>query len=130
MTADQILCFIILLIAFAVLLSRRLRNDVVAILIILSLAITGVLTPDEALSGFSSEPAIVVVAIFVLSASLERTGVSEAMGRWIGQLAGKTYPRAIIVIMPLVIWFVESAQNAQLSVSVPNFSAQTRMPSA
>jgi di/tricarboxylate transporter len=111
-----------------------LRNDVVAILIILSLAITGILTPEEALSGFSSEPAIVVVAIFVLSASLERTGVSEAMGRWISQLAGKTYPRAIIVIMPLVAFL--SAFTHHLTTTaimlpiVLDFSRGSKIPAS
>jgi di/tricarboxylate transporter len=102
LTGPQIAFFVILLGAFALLLTERLRNDLVAALIILALAGTGLLTPAEALAGFSSEPAIVVVAIFVLSGALHQTGVSDTVGRWIGRLAGASLTRANAVIMPAV----------------------------
>jgi di/tricarboxylate transporter len=98
----QVSFLIILIVAFALLLTERLRNDVVAVLIILALAISGILTPEEALSGFGSEPAIVVAAIFVLSGALHQTGLSDMIGAWIGRLAGSSYARAIAVIMPTV----------------------------
>ncbi len=105
MTTQQLDFFAILLIAFVLLITERLRNDVVAVLIILALAVTHLLSSDEALSGFGSEPAIVVAAIFVLSKALEQTGVAETIGNWIGRLAGRTYNQAILVIMPLVALF-------------------------
>ncbi|HEU5011863.1 MAG TPA: SLC13 family permease, partial [Roseiflexaceae bacterium] len=76
----QISFLIILAVAFVLLLTERLRNDIVAVLIILSLTISGVLKPDEALGGFGSEPAIVVAAIFVLSGALHQTGLSDILG--------------------------------------------------
>ncbi len=102
LTVQHVTFFIILIAAFVLLLTGRLRNDLVAILIILSLALTGLLSPEEALAGFSSEPAIVVAAIFVLTGALELTGVSETLGHWIGRAAGRTFTRAIAVIMPAV----------------------------
>lgn len=102
LTADQVSFFIILIVSFTLLITEKLRNDVVALLIILSLYITGVLSPEKAVSGFSSEPAIVVGAIFVLSGALHTTGVSDIIGRWIGRLAGTGYTRMIAVIMPCV----------------------------
>ena len=102
LTTQQLTFFAILIVAVGLLLTEKLRNDVVAILIILALYVTGLLKPDDALSGFSSEPAIVVAAIFVLSAALHQTGLSETIGGWIGWLAGKSYTRAIAVIMPAV----------------------------
>ncbi len=102
LTGSQLTFFVILIAAFALLISERLRNDVVAVLIVLALAGTRLLTPAEALAGFSSEPAIVVVAIFVLSGALHRTGVSETVGRWIGRVAGGGLTRANLVIMPAV----------------------------
>jgi len=98
----QLVFFAILGVAFFLLLTERLRNDVVAMLIVLALAITGLLKPDRALAGFGSEPAIVVAAIFVLSAGLHRTGVSDTLGRFIGRLAGAGLARALAVIMPSV----------------------------
>jgi di/tricarboxylate transporter len=99
---QQISLFIILVISFGLLITERLRNDIVALLIVLALYSTGVLSSDDALSGFSSEPAIVVVSIFVLSAALHHTGVSDKIGTWIGHLAGSSYSRILGVIMPSV----------------------------
>src|SRR5688500_17967429 len=97
---QQLSFFAILLVTFGLLLTERLRNDIVATLIILALAITGILKPEEALAGFGSEPAIVVAAIFVLSGAIYRTGLSDLIGGWVGRLAGSNYSRALAVIMP------------------------------
>jgi len=99
---QQILFLAILLIAFILFLTEWLRNDLVAVMIVLALYLSRVLTPAEALSGFSSEPAIVIAGIFVLSGALRVTGLSDTLGNWIGQLAGRSYYRAIAVIMPSV----------------------------
>jgi len=98
----QLIFFVILGAAFLLLLTERLRNDVVALLIVLALSVSGLLKPDKALSGFGSEPAIVVAAIFVLSAALHRTGVSDALARAVARLAGAGLARALAVIMPSV----------------------------
>lgn len=100
--APHIVFFGILLAAFIVLATERVRNDLVAVLIILSLAATGLLSPKEAVAGFSSEPAIVVASVFVLSAALHFTGVSETIGHWIGRVAGGGYVRAVGVMMSAV----------------------------
>ncbi len=84
--------------AVLLLLGEWLRNDLVAVLVILGLAATGLLTPREALSGFGSEPAIVVVAIFVLSAALHRTGLADRLGGGIARLAGGGPARAVGVL--------------------------------
>lgn len=102
LTTQQLIFLVILTLAFVVLMTEKIRNDIVAVLIVLALATTGILKPDEALRGFSSEPAIVVAGIFVLSAALHHTGVSGAIGRLIGRLAGESYERAVAVIMPSV----------------------------
>lgn len=100
--AQQVIFIVILIVSFALLITEKMRNDMVALLIIVALGLTQVLTAEEALAGFSSEPAIIVAAIFVLSGALQHTGVSETIGNWIGRLTGSTYNRAIAVIMPTV----------------------------
>lgn len=99
LNTEQLLFFVILIAAFWLLFTEWLRNDVVAILIILSLALTRLLKPSEALSGFGSEPAIIAASIFVLSEALHQTGISEAIGGWIGRLAGNGYTRIVTVLM-------------------------------
>jgi di/tricarboxylate transporter len=95
----QITFFVILILTFGLLLTEWLRNDLVAILAVLALALTGVLSPSEALSGFSSEPAIIVVCVFIMSGAFQQTGLAETIGAWISKLAGKSYGRALSVIM-------------------------------
>ena len=102
LTSAQIWVFIILVVAFALLITERIRTDVVALLIVLSLYVTQALSAQEALSGFGSEPAIVVAGIFVVSGALHVTGLSDIMGRWIGHIAGSSYTRIVAVMMPAV----------------------------
>jgi len=99
---QQIAFFAILIIALVLFVTEWIRTDVVAVLIVIALYVTRVLKPDEALSGFSSEPAIVIAGIFVLSGAMHATGLSDRMGDWIGRFAGKSLSRAIAVIMPSV----------------------------
>lgn len=98
----QLVLFAILIGAIILLLTEWIRIDLVAILIILALSLTGVLAPEEALSGFGSEPAIMLAAIFILSGALYRTGLSERLGYWIQRWAGNSFERIIAVVMPSV----------------------------
>jgi di/tricarboxylate transporter len=99
---NQLYLFIILIVSVVLLFTEWIRIDLTAILIIVSLSFTGVLTPEDALSGFSSEPAILLAAVFVLNGALYHTGLSAKLGEWIKQLAGKSLERAIAVVMPSV----------------------------
>ena len=63
---DQLYLFIILIGAVILLFTEWIPIDLTAILIILALGITGVLEPEGAFSGFSSEPAILLATIFVI----------------------------------------------------------------
>jgi di/tricarboxylate transporter len=99
---SQLFLFIILLGAIVLLFTEWIRIDLVAILIILALSLSGVLEPKDALSGFSSEPAILLAAIFVLSGALYHTGLSAQLVEWIKRMAGKSFEQMIGVTMPLV----------------------------
>ena len=102
MTEPQILFLAILAGTLALFISERVRIDVAAMMTVLALALTGLLTPVEALSGFSSEPAIIVASVFVISAALSATGLTERIGAAIASAAGGSETRAIAVIMPAV----------------------------
>src|SRR6516164_8639178 len=69
--------------------TQRLRTDITALVVMLSLALpwphadgkwSGILTPQEAFSGFGSVAVIMVTAMFVFSAALVRTGAAEMVG--------------------------------------------------
>ncbi len=98
----QLYLLAILIGAVVLLFTEWIRVDLTAILIILALSITGVLEPQDALSGFSSEPAILLATIFVLSGALYHTGLSAQLGNLIKRLAGKSLERMNGVIMPSV----------------------------
>ena len=99
---DQLYLFIILIGAVILLFTEWIRIDLTAILIILALSITGLLEPQAAFSGFSSEPAILLATIFVMSGALFHTGLSRQLGNWIKRLAGNRLEQMNGVIMPAV----------------------------
>ncbi|MCC6170733.1 MAG: SLC13 family permease, partial [Gammaproteobacteria bacterium] len=88
--------------ALALFIRGRVRVDLVAMLAVLALALTGILGVDEAMAGFGSEPAIIVAAAFVISGGLSATGVTDRIGQAIGRAAGASEWRAIAVVMPAV----------------------------
>lgn len=102
MTQQQIIFLLIVVITLALFISERVRIDVAAMLTLLALYATGILTPVEALSGFASEPAIIVAAVFVISAALTQTGITERIGAGIARAAGAREWRAVLVVMPAV----------------------------
>ncbi len=89
----------ILLVTVLLFVSERLRVDLVALLVLGALALSGLVTPSEALSGFSSPAVVTVWAMFILSGALSRTGVANAIGRQVLRLTGQGETRLITVIM-------------------------------
>ncbi len=102
MESEQIVFLLIVAVTLMLFIGERIRIDVAAMLTLLALAVTGILTPAQALSGFASEPAIIVAAVFVISAALNATGVTERIGALIARAAGAREWRAILVVMPAV----------------------------
>ncbi|WP_374000051.1 SLC13 family permease [Bdellovibrio bacteriovorus] len=102
MELNQFIFLIILAGALYLFISEKLSVDMIGILIILSLAITRVLDPKEAFSGFASEPALIVVAVFVLSSGLTATGLTDAIGNAVGKFAGKNQWVANLLVMATV----------------------------
>ncbi|MEG3193482.1 hypothetical protein SNE32_14530, partial [Lysobacter sp. D1-1-M9] len=76
-TLQQLVFLLILAGGLYLFISERVRVDVSAMLILLALVLTGILDEQEALSGFASEPAIIVAAVFVISGALGATGITE-----------------------------------------------------
>lgn len=77
-------------IVFAVVLfvTERLPMEVVALLVLAGLALSGLVTPTEALSGFSNPAVVTVWAVFILSGGLSSTGVATLLGQQVMRLAG------------------------------------------
>jgi di/tricarboxylate transporter len=92
---------VLLILALSVLLfiTEWVRLDVVALLVLGALALTDLVTPVEALSGFSSPAVVTVWAVLILSSGLARTGVANIIGRRLMHLAGNSEARLLAIIM-------------------------------
>ncbi|MGP1666640.1 MAG: SLC13 family permease, partial [Rhodanobacter sp.] len=67
--------------AMALFVSERVRIDLVALLVLATLVILGIVSPQEALSGFSNEATVTVAAMFALSLGIDRSGVLDPLTR-------------------------------------------------
>lgn len=99
MTPDILVVLLVLAAAVAMFVSERLPVDLVAVLVLLALALTGLVTPTQAVSGFSSPAVVTICGIFILSAGLQRTGVANYLGRWVERLGGHSEVRLILALM-------------------------------
>lgn len=72
-------------VALVLLVAQPIRLEVTALLLVFTLGLTGILSPEEALSGFSSPATITVAAMLVISAGLERAGVVD----WVAGLLSR-----------------------------------------
>ena len=73
--------------------------EVVALLVLGSLAVTGLVSPTDALKGFSNPAVITVWAVFILSGGLTRTGVGNIIGNRVVKLAGGNDNLLVLIIM-------------------------------
>jgi di/tricarboxylate transporter len=99
LTPDVAIVLTILGIAVVLFVTERIRIDLVALMVMVSLALTNLVTPAEALSGFSNSAVVTVWAVLILSAGLTRTGVANLVGRQLMRVAGDSEVRLIAVIM-------------------------------
>ncbi len=99
MTPDIILILAILAFSVVLLVTEWIPMEVTALLALGTVAITGLVPPADALSGFSSPAVVTVWAVFILSGGLTRTGVANMIGKVVLKLAGTREPLMIIVVM-------------------------------
>lgn len=115
MDMDVWLVLLVLVGAVALFVTETLRVDVVALLVLSSLLVLGLVTPRQALSGFSSQATITVAAMFVLSAGLQRSGALLALG---SALAKIRWSWLFALVMMLLIAFISAFVNNTAAVAV------------
>ena len=116
-TVKAIVTLLILAAAMYGFVSEKLAPDVTALLALLSLLLTGVLTPYEAFSGFSHPATISVAAVLVLSAGVERTGALTYIARRLLTPLGNSELTLTIVIM-VTIGLISAFINNTAAVAV------------
>jgi Na+/H+ antiporter NhaD/arsenite permease-like protein len=101
--------------------SDRLRLDVVALLALLALALTGILTPAEALAGFADPVVLMIAGLFVVGDGLFQTGVARAIGRLPARVARNSelgLLAAIMVMVALLSGFISSTGTVAIMLPV------------
>ena len=77
----------------------KIRSDIVALCALIVLMISGILTPDEALSGFSNSVVIMMVGLFVVGGAIFQTGLAKMISGRIMRLAGDSELRLFLLVM-------------------------------
>ncbi len=132
MTPEIALTLAIVFGALLIFATEKLRVDLVALLVLLSVALTGLVGPEEVFAGFSNPAVITVWAVYIVSGGLFKTGVADIMGRFILRLAGESETRLIVVIMltcGIISAFVNNVgATAMLMPAVVSISRQKKVP--
>lgn len=113
--------FIVLAISALLFVTGRIRADLVAICAALALVLSGTLTPDEALAGFSNPIVIMMGGLFIVGAGIFSTGLAGMVGSRIVSLAGRSETRLFILIMlatSLVGAFVSNTGTVALMLPI------------
>lgn len=117
MTHDMLTVFGVLGVAIVLFVWGRPPADVVGLLVVAALMMTGVLSPVEALSGFGSPVVILIAGVFVVSAGLVNTGVTQQLGHFIVSLGGSDESRLMVLIM-LIAGGIGSVLNSSAIVAM------------
>lgn len=111
---QELIVSAILVVALIIIMLDWLRADLVAILILALLPLTGIISYQEALSGFSRSVVITIIGLFVITQALEDTGVVQRVANWFKQLGRGSEVRLLLLFM---------AGGAGLSLIMNNIAA-------
>ena len=90
MTPEIILVMAVLGFAVLLFIFEWVRVDVVGIIMMVLLPLLGLVTPKQAISGLSSNAVVSIIAVIIIGAGLDKTGVMNSMARIILKFAGKS----------------------------------------
>lgn len=117
--SPAILSTIVLGITLALFASGKVRHDLVALLALAACLVLGLVTPDNAFSGFADQSVIVIAAVLVLGRAIEITGVAEAVTDRLATLKSP-FPIQLAIIL-LAGAFLSAFMNniAALAITMP-----------
>lgn len=95
----MVLTLVILAVSAVFFAIGKIRSDVVAVCALILLMVFGVLTPEEALSGFSNSVVIMMVGLFVVGGAIFQTGLAKMISGRIMKLAGDNELRLFLLVM-------------------------------
>jgi di/tricarboxylate transporter len=99
MTIQIALLLVIIVVSLILFSIERLPADIIALGVLMTLILTGLLPPEIAFAGFGSDAVIMILGLFILTAALVRTGVVESFGRFIVERVGESPDRLLGIVM-------------------------------
>lgn len=134
MWTDSTTVFAIVAITAVAMASNRLRFDIIALLVVLALVLTDILSVDEALAGFGSPVVVLVATLLVVGEMLDRTGVAAAIGNWIlRQGSGSETRLYVLVMISAGALGAVMSSTAVVAIFIPivlRLATKTKMPAS
>lgn len=132
LTLDMVTVLVILGFIVVLSLSNFVRVDVVAVAVLVILGITRLLPPEQLFSGFGSEAVISLIAVMIVGAGIEKSGIALKASRWILKL-GKDRPSKINTVLMLTSGFLAGFMRSLGTVAlllpvVTRITARTGIP--
>lgn len=118
MTMDIVLVLLIAIAAMALFVTEKLRVDAIAILVLVSLTLLDLVSPSQALSGFSNQATITVAAMFILAAGLQNSGALAGLQSLLG--AARSPLQFMLILFGLLAVIAPFVSNtAVVAVFIP-----------
>lgn len=114
LSANEWILVVIIVVTLLLIVSNRLRADLIAILVLATLPLTGIVTYQEALSGFSRSVVITIIGLFIITQALEDAGVVQSIATRLRQIGRGSETRLLSLFM---------AVGALLSLVMNNIAA-------
>ncbi len=115
------------IVAVVLFVTEKFSTDVVAVLVMIALLVSGILTPAEGFNGFANPATITVGAMFVLSAALFRAGAVNFLGRALRKLARRSSTLMLLVMMlgvGVLSFFLNNTATVAILIPVTMVVAQ------
>ena len=90
---------VVLLLTMVFFISGKIRSDIVALCALVALIILDILTPEEALAGFSNTVIVMMIGLFVVGGAIFQTGLAKMISSKLMRLAGNSEKRLFILVM-------------------------------
>lgn len=132
MTAQIAIVLFLLVGSVVVFALEWMSADIVGLSVMAALIVSGILTPDQAFSGFSNPAIMMIAGLLVISGGLYHSGIPDAIGRKIYQFSGRSLNRLLVFVMSaevLVSAFMNNvAATAMFLPGVTALAKKARVP--
>ncbi len=110
-TSDMMIVFGFLIFVTLLFVFEVVRVDMVGLLMMVLLPLSGIIEASEAISGLSSNAVVSIIAVIIIGEGLDKTGVMNLFARQIIKFAGKSQPRIMTLISSTVAFISSFMQN-------------------